>query len=105
MQRPSTVPPDRGAGRAEARGSSGDSHPNTASETGAPPLAVILAAGEGARLAGHQGATSKPALQLLGLSLAERTVSSCIAADLDCDNDVDFDDFVEFHAAFTGPLP
>ena len=56
-------------------------------------------------MAGHQGATSKPALQLLGLSLAERTVSSCIAADLDCDNDVDFDDFVEFHAAFTGPLP
>ena len=63
-------PPDRGSVRAEARGSSDDSHSDTASEMGAPPLAVILAAG-----------------------------------DLDCDNDVDFDDFVEFHAAFTGPLP
>lgn len=54
-----------------------DSHPH------APPLAVILAAGEGSRLAGHEADTPKPALRLLGLSLAERTISSCIAAGIE----------------------
>ncbi len=46
----------------------------------APPLAVILAAGEGSRLACQRDGTPKPALKLLGLSLAERTITSCMAA-------------------------
>ncbi len=44
-----------------------------------PPLAVILAAGEGSRLARQGDSTPKPALSLLGLSLAERTITSCTA--------------------------
>ncbi len=43
------------------------------------PLVVILAAGEGSRLAGHQDGDPKPVLRLLGLSLAERTITSFIA--------------------------
>jgi CDP-L-myo-inositol myo-inositolphosphotransferase len=46
-------------------------------------LAVILAAGEGSRLAGYQDGDPKPVLSLLGLSLAERTISSCIAAGIE----------------------
>ena len=46
----------------------------------APPLAVILAAGEGSRLTRDRDGVPKPVLSLLGLSLAERTISSCIAA-------------------------
>ena len=46
----------------------------------APPLAVILAAGEGSRLACQRDGTPKPALKLLGLSLAERTITSCMPA-------------------------
>ncbi len=46
-------------------------------------MAVILAAGEGSRLAGHQDGAPKPVLKLLGLSLAERTVTSCIAAGIE----------------------
>ncbi|MCZ6816194.1 MAG: NTP transferase domain-containing protein [Planctomycetota bacterium] len=49
----------------------------------ARPLAVILAAGEGSRLAGHQDGAPKPVLSLLGLSLAERTITSCIAAGIE----------------------
>ena len=50
------------------------------SHVGIPPLAVILAAGEGSRLKCHGNVTPKPALKLLGLSLAERTITSCMAA-------------------------
>jgi CDP-L-myo-inositol myo-inositolphosphotransferase len=50
------------------------------SKRDAPPLAVILAAGEGSRLAGHEHGSPKPAVRLLGLSLAERTITSCMAA-------------------------
>ena len=45
-----------------------------------PPLAVILAAGEGSRLLCQSDGTPKPALSLLGLSLAERTIVSCMGA-------------------------
>ena len=44
------------------------------------PLTVILAAGEGSRLARQGEDTPKPALSLLGLSLAERTIVCCMAA-------------------------
>ena len=44
------------------------------------PLTVILAAGEGSRLAREGDGMPKPALSLLGLSLAERTITSCTAA-------------------------
>ena len=74
MQYATTTGPDGGAARAEARGSVDDSHPD------APPLAVILAAGEGLRLARQGDGTPKPALSLLGMSLAERTITSCMAA-------------------------
>ncbi len=50
------------------------------SHVGIPPLAVVLAAGEGSRLARQRDSTPKPALSLLGLSLAERTITSCMAA-------------------------
>ena len=50
------------------------------SDVGIPPLAVILAAGEGSRLARQGDDTPKPTLRLLGLSLAERTITSCIGA-------------------------
>ncbi len=50
------------------------------SHVGIPPLAVILAAGEGSRLARQRDGTPKPALSVLCLSLAERTVVSCMAA-------------------------
>jgi CDP-L-myo-inositol myo-inositolphosphotransferase len=43
-------------------------------------LAVILAAGEGSRLARHGNAQPKPTVSLLGLSLGERTVLSCMEA-------------------------
>ena len=46
----------------------------------ASPLAVILAAGEGSRLQQIRNGTPKPALKLLGLSLAERTITTCTAA-------------------------
>ncbi|MEE9293895.1 MAG: NTP transferase domain-containing protein [Phycisphaerae bacterium] len=42
--------------------------------------AVILAAGEGSRIACQGDRTPKPALRLLGLSLAERTITSFMAA-------------------------
>ena len=45
-----------------------------------PPLAVILAAGEGSRLEQVRNGTPKPALKLLGLSLAERTITTFSAA-------------------------
>ncbi len=45
-----------------------------------PPLAVILAAGEGSRLEKTRNGRPKPALKLLGLSLAERTITTCKAA-------------------------
>ena len=50
------------------------------SDVDTPPLAVILAAGEGSRLARQGDGPPKPALSLLGLSLAERTITSCMAA-------------------------
>ncbi|MFV2072580.1 MAG: NTP transferase domain-containing protein [Thermoanaerobaculales bacterium] len=50
------------------------------SQPDAPPLAVILAAGEGSRLACRQEGAPKPALSLLGLSLAERALMSCVTA-------------------------
>ncbi len=56
-----------------SRDTSDDSHVDT------PPLAVILAAGEGSRLSCRSDGTPKPALSLLGLSLAERTIVSCMA--------------------------
>ena len=52
--------------------------PDTGSNT--PPLAVILAAGKGSRLRQIRNGTPKPALKLLGLSLAERTITTCNAA-------------------------
>ncbi|MCH8965303.1 MAG: NTP transferase domain-containing protein [Planctomycetes bacterium] len=48
-----------------------------------PPVAVILAAGEGSRLARTRKGTPKPALKLLGLSLAERIITTCNAAGID----------------------
>ncbi|MCH8270988.1 MAG: NTP transferase domain-containing protein [Planctomycetes bacterium] len=45
-----------------------------------PPVAVILAAGKGSRLARTRKGTPKPALKLLGLSLAERTIATLRAA-------------------------
>lgn len=50
------------------------------SDPAAPRLAVVLAAGEGTRLARHRGHAPKPAVNLLGMSLAERTLTSCIDA-------------------------
>ena len=41
---------------------------------------MILAAGEGSRLEETRNGTPKPALKLLGLSLAERTIATCNAA-------------------------
>ena len=41
---------------------------------------MILAAGEGSRLRQIPNGTPKPALKLLGLSLAERTITACNAA-------------------------
>ncbi len=41
---------------------------------------MILAAGEGSRLGRIRNGTPKPALKLLGLSLAERTITTCNAA-------------------------
>ncbi len=41
---------------------------------------MILAAGEGSRLARIRNGTPKPAVKLLGLSLAERTITACNAA-------------------------
>jgi len=49
------------------------------SHVGIPPLAVILAAGEGSRLVSHLGGNPTPALSLLDMSLAERTITSCMA--------------------------
>lgn len=49
-------------------------------DAGTPPPAVILAAGQGWRLARREDEAPKPARSLLGLSLAERTLSSCMAA-------------------------
>jgi len=43
-------------------------------------LAVILAAGEGSRLARHGKGQPKPGVPLLGLSLSERTVLACMDA-------------------------
>ena len=43
-------------------------------------LAVILAAGEGSRLAGHGNGEPKPTLSLLGLSLGERAIVACMEA-------------------------
>ncbi|MHC4138201.1 MAG: NTP transferase domain-containing protein [Planctomycetota bacterium] len=43
-------------------------------------LAVILAAGEGSRLARHGKEQPKPGVPLLGLSLSERTVLACMDA-------------------------
>lgn len=43
-------------------------------------LAVILAAGEGNRLARHGNGQPKPIVSLLGLSLGERTILSCLEA-------------------------
>ncbi len=71
--------------------------PRTPSANGTPPLdrgepspgvlvpqpvelAVILAAGEGSRLARHGKGQPKPAVLLLGLSLSERTVLACMDA-------------------------
>jgi CDP-L-myo-inositol myo-inositolphosphotransferase len=45
-----------------------------------PPIAVVLAAGEGSRLEQTRKGTPKPALKLLGLSLAERTITAFTAA-------------------------
>ncbi len=45
----------------------------------APPLAVILAAGKGARLQSGRSAISKPLVYLRGLSLAERSVAQLLA--------------------------
>ena len=44
------------------------------------PIAVILAAGSGSRLEQIRNGTPKPALKLLGLSLAERTITTFSAA-------------------------
>ncbi len=44
------------------------------------PLAVILAAGEGARLSDGGGGCPKPLAKVLGLSLAERALCSCAKA-------------------------
>ncbi len=43
-----------------------------------PRLAVILAAGEGSRLARFRKSRPKPLVPLLGLSLVERTIATCI---------------------------
>ena len=54
-----------------------DSGPSTVT---APPLAVILAAGEGARLRSGRSAIPKPLVRLRGLSLAERSIAQLLAA-------------------------
>ena len=43
-----------------------------------PSLAVILAAGEGSRLARFRKSRPKPLIPLLGLSLVERTIVTCL---------------------------
>jgi len=48
--------------------------------TGPVELAVILAAGEGNRLARRGSGPPKPIVSLLGLSLGERTILSCLEA-------------------------
>ena len=45
-----------------------------------PALAVILAAGEGSRLASEGDARAKPTVRILGLSLGERTLLACMDA-------------------------
>ena len=50
------------------------------SHVGITPLAVILAAGEGSRLARQADGIPKPAMSLFGLSAPERTIPSCMAA-------------------------
>ena len=52
-------------------------------DAGTAPIAVILAAGEGSRLARTRNGTPKPAVKLLGLSLAERIITTCNAAGID----------------------
>ena len=53
-----------------------DSGPSTVT---APPLAVILAAGEGTRLRSGRSAIPKPLVRLRGLSLAERSIAQLLA--------------------------
>ena len=45
-----------------------------------PPVAVILAAGEGCRLRDHGSSLPKPLTSVAGLSLAERCVCGLVAA-------------------------
>ena len=45
-----------------------------------PPVAVILAAGEGRRLRDRGSQTPKPLIRLAGLSLAERCVCGLLQA-------------------------
>ncbi|MCH8259345.1 MAG: NTP transferase domain-containing protein [Planctomycetes bacterium] len=54
--------------------------PTRDTEANTPPIAVILAAGKGSRLEQIRNGTPKPALKLLGLSLAERTITTFSAA-------------------------
>ena len=49
------------------------------SRVSVPPLALILTASEGSRLARQRDGTPKPALSLLGLSLVERTITYGLA--------------------------
>ena len=44
-----------------------------------PPVAIVLAAGEGCRLADH-GDSPKPLVSLVGLSLAERSICGLLEA-------------------------
>ena len=50
------------------------------SHVGIPPPHVILTTGEGSKLLCQGDGTPKAALSLLGLSEAERTIISCMAA-------------------------
>ncbi len=48
-----------------------------------PPVAVILAAGEGTRLRNGRSAAPKPLVRLRGLSLAERSIAQLLTAGVD----------------------
>ena len=68
------------SGSPDSRAPSAARHAPSANDMPPVELAVILAAGEGSRLARHGKGQPKPGVPLLGLSLSERTVLTCMDA-------------------------
>ena len=82
MPSPRNTDPSSETVRAEARDAMDDCHSDPASETGAAPLAGILAAGQDPRLVRQGDGAPKPVLSLLGLPPEERTITSCVTAEV-----------------------